>query len=557
MLTSLHVTDYGLAERIEVEFAAGMTAITGETGAGKSLVVDALGMALGDRGDVDRIRTGAERCEVAARLRIDGNDAVRDWLEGQDYPVEPECLLRRVFTRDGRSRGYINGQPATMQQLQALGELLIDIHSQHEHQSLLRRESHGHLIDAHGGHGALLAAVAEHSRAWRELNTRLRRLESDREGIAARRELLAFQVSELDRLAPAAGEIETLEREQKLLANAEQVLEDSRVLLALGEDEGSDVRATLHRARQLAQGLAGHAIELAGCADLFESARIQVDEALREIAAFAAGVEVDPARLRAVDERLDGYWRLARKHSVEPGALAGLHQRLAEALAALDGDGEDLSTVRKALADHETAYREAAATLSAARREAAATFSAAVDAQLAALAMASARLRVALHPRRDDEPNPQGAETLEFLISTNPGEPPRPLARIASGGELSRISLAIQVIAAEKTRVPVLVFDEVDVGIGGATAATVGQLLRRLGARGQVIAITHQPQVASHAHQHLVVTKTSADGTTSSALQSLSTAERIGEIARMLGGARITTKTSAHARELLAQGEME
>ncbi len=563
MLTSLNVTDYSLAEQLEVEFATGMTAITGETGAGKSLVVDALGMALGDRGDIDRIRTGAERCEVAARFEVAGNAAVRDWLQGQDYPIEPECLLRRIFTRDGRSRGYINGQTATMQQLQTLGELLIDIHSQHEHQSLLRRETHGQLLDDHGDHGALLAAVAEPCRAWRELNTRLHQRESDREGLAARRELLAFQVAELDRLAPVTGELAALEREQKLLANAGQVLDDCRALLALGggdgdgDGDGSDVRATLYRAQQLALSLVAAGAEVASCAELFDSARIQVDEALREIEVFATRVEVDPARLQAVDERLDSYYRLARKHGAAPGALSELHQRLAAELAELSGDGEDLAALRATLERHEKAYRSAAAALSRAREKTAASFSAAVNAQLAALGMASAHLSVAMQARRDDDPHPLGAETLEFLISTNPGQPPRPLAKVASGGELSRISLAIQVVAAAQTRIPVLVFDEVDVGIGGATAAVVGQLLRRLGERGQVIAITHLPQVASCAHHHLAVSKVASGERTLTQLQMLAAAARVDEIARMLGGARITQKTVAHARDLLAQAALE
>jgi DNA repair protein RecN (Recombination protein N) len=565
VLTSLNVTDYSLAEQLEVEFAAGMTAITGETGAGKSLVVDALGMALGDRGDIDRIRTGAERCEVAARFEVAGNAAVRDWLQGQDYPIEPECLLRRIFTRDGRSRGYINGQTATMQQLQTLGELLIDIHSQHEHQSLLRRETHVQLLDDHGDHGALLATVAEPCRAWRELNTRLHQRESNREGLAARRELLAFQVAELDRLAPVTGELAALEREQKLLANAGQVLDDCRALLALGggdgdgdgDGDGSDVRATLYRSQQLALSLVAAGAEVASCAELFDSARIQVDEALREIEVFATRVEVDPARLQAVDERLDSYYRLARKHGSEPGALSELHQRLAAELAELSGDGEDLAVLRATLERHEKAYRNAAAALSRAREKTAASFSAAVNAQLAALGMASARFSVAIQARRDDDPNPLGAETLEFLISTNPGQPPRALAKVASGGELSRISLAIQVVAAAQTRIPVLVFDDVDGGSGGATAAVVGQLLRRLGERGQVIAITHLPQVASCAHHHLAVSKVATGERTLTQLQMLAAPARVDEIARMLGGTRITQKTVAHARDLLAQAALE
>lgn len=292
---------------------------------------------------------------------------------------------------------------------------------------------------------------------------------------------------------------------------------------------------------------------LEACVELFDSARIQVEEALREIAAVAAGVEADPQRLQVLEARLDAYYRLARRHQVQPTELAELHQRLRAELDGLENPGRDLDALRKEQARCTAAYQTAAAELTDARQHAAEQFAAAVNARLVELGLGAARLEVALQPRPAGECPPAGAEALELLISTNPGQPPRPLAKIASGGELSRISLAIQVIAAERTRVPAMVFDEVDVGIGGATAATVGQLLRRLGSRGQVIAITHLPQVASHAHRHLVVTKTSAEGETTTALQPLAAAERVAEIARMLGGARVTAKTSAHARELLAQ----
>lgn len=559
VLTSLDITDYALAAHLEVEFEAGMTAITGETGAGKSLVVDALGMALGDRGDTDRIRAGAERCEIAARFLIVDNAAASIWLEAQDFPVEPECLLRRIFTRDGRSRGYINGRTATMQQLQELGDLLIDIHSQHEHQSLLRRETHGRLLDDFGVPHDLLARVAAAADAWRQCSDQLRQLENDRDQLAARTELLSFQVAELDRLAPLPGELDALEREHRLLGNTEQILASCRQLLALGGDgdDGPDLGALLARARHLAAELAAAGASLEACVELFDSARIQVEEALREVAAAAAGAEADPQRLQALEARLDAYYRLARRHRVPPADLADLHQQLRAELDALDNPGRDLDALRKEQARCAVVYQTDAAVLTDARRRAAEQFATAVTARLAALGLGAAHLEVTLQARAVGECHPAGAETLELLISTNPGQPPRPLARIASGGELSRVSLAIQVIAAERTQIPAMVFDEVDVGVGGATAATVGQLLRRLGSRGQVITITHLPQVASYAHRHLVVTKTSVDGDTTTALRPLSATERIEEIARMLGGARVTAKTSAHARELLAQAGLE
>lgn len=555
MLTSLDITNYALAAHLELEFESGMTVITGETGAGKSLVVDALGMALGDRGETGRIRAGAERCEISARFEITDNAAANAWLDAQDYPVEPECLLRRVFTRDGRSRGYVNGRSATMQQLQELGDLLIDIHSQHEHQSLLRRDTHGRLIDEFGSHQDLLARTTATAASWRRCNDRLRALEGDREQRAARLELLSFQVGELDRLAPLAGELETLEREHRLLGNTEQILTGCRQLLALGGegDDGADLGALLSRARQLAADLLAAGADVQASLELFDSARIQVEEALRDVAAVAAGVDADPGRLQALEARLDGYYRLARRHQVAPGQLAELHGQQRTELDGLENPGRDLDALRKEQASCAAAYQATAAELTQARQRAADQFAAAVNTRLGELGLDAAQLEVRLLPRPAGECHPAGAETLELLISTNPGQPPRPLAKIASGGELSRISLAIQVIAAERTRVPAMVFDEVDVGIGGATATIVGQLLRRLGNRGQVIAITHLPQVASHAHQHLVVTKTTAAGDTTTTLQPLADAERVAEIARMLGGARITAKTSAHARELLAQ----
>jgi DNA repair protein RecN (Recombination protein N) len=559
VLTSLDITDYGLVAHLEIEFRGGMTAITGETGAGKSLVVDALGMALGDRGDTDRVRAGAERCEIAARFDISANAAATAWLAAQDYPLERECLLRRVFTRDGRSRGYINGRTATMQQLQELGDLLIDIHSQHEHQSLLRRETHAGLVDDFGGHGHLLSAVAEASRAWHRCDARLRSLEGDREQAEARRELLSFQLAELDRLAPLAGEPEALEHEHRVLANVGQILDGCRELLALGGDGegGTDVGALLHRAAQRAWELAGAGARLESCAELLDTARIQVEEALREAAACATAIEADPARLQALEERLDAYFRLARRHQVAPGALADLHGRLRDELGALDHPELSLAALRAERERCAAEYQAAAAELSAARRDAARQLAERVNARLAELGLGAARLAIELHARPGADPHPAGAETLELLIATNPGQPPRPLARIASGGELSRISLAIQVVAAERTRVPAMVFDEVDVGIGGATAAVVGQLLRRLGGGGQVIAITHLPQVASHAHQHLAVSKTAAGAGVVTTLQTLGADARIDELARMLGGARITAKTLAHARDLLAQAALE
>lgn len=555
MLTNLTVNNFALAEHLEMDFHAGTTTLTGETGAGKSLVVDALGMALGDRADGERIRIGADKAEIAATFAIQANRAARAWLEANDYNRGDECLLRRVITREGRSRGYINGQPVAMQQLQELGELLIDIHSQHEHQSLLRRETHRLLIDDFAGAGALVAQVAGDYQRWRQAADRLAELETNADAINAQRELLGFQLNELAQLALAEGELTQLEQEQRHLANADSLLATARQVLELcagGEgDIPFDLTTGLRRATQLLHALADKTTVLREAANLLDSARIQVDEAIGELHHQLHRLESDPARLQWVEERLGAIHQLARKHRVAGDRLPDLHQRLAAELDAL-GDAEALETLSATVAELLARYHGSAQELSTARAQAATVFVAAANEQLAKLAMAGATIEVALTPLADGRCSVHGRETVELLIRTNPGQPHRPLAKVASGGELSRVSLAIQVIAARHSTIPTLVFDEVDVGIGGATATVVGQLLRQLGERGQVICVTHLPQVASAAHHHLVVSKTQDSDHAETSLRALQTEDRIQEIARMLGGLTTTQQTLAHAREMLA-----
>jgi DNA repair protein RecN (Recombination protein N) len=554
LLTSLTVNNFTLVERLEVDFRAGMTAITGETGAGKSLVVDALGMALGDRGDTDRIRQGADKAEVAAVFELAGNSPAHQWLRDNDVEGDSEatCLLRRVLTREGRSRGYINGRPATMQQLQQLGELMIDIHSQHEHQSLLRRDTHRRLLDAFAGCEDLAARVRDLHRDWRDSQHRLQALEEDAGESQARRELLEFQVGELDDLSPAEDELSELERDQQLLANAEQILRDSNAVLALCRegDEQGDALGFVGRSLSLLENMPERSDALNEAQGMLDNARIQIEEAAREIQGYIDGFDMDPARLQSIEERLSAIYQMARKHRVLPAELPDLHHRLREELDSLGGGEGDLDTLRARVEEKRKALAGGADKLSTVRRKAAGKFADTVNAQLASLAMTGAELGVDLS--ENPAPTAQGNETVELLVSTNPGQPKKPLARVASGGELSRISLAIQVVAARHTDIPTLVFDEVDVGVGGAVAEVVGRLLRELGNRGQVICVTHLPQVASCAHQHLSVSKTSGAHSAESALLTLDPAQRVEEIARMLGGARITAQTKAHAEEMLS-----
>jgi DNA repair protein RecN (Recombination protein N) len=558
VLTAITIHNFTLVEQLEIDFAPGMSAVTGETGAGKSLVLGALGMALGDRADTDRIRRGADRLEVAALFDIASIPAAHQWLTdndfetGNDFQEQCECLLRRILTKEGRSRGTINGQPATMSQLRELGEMLIDIHSQHEHQSLLRRDTHRLLLDNYAGTSALANTVKQQYQAWLQLSKRLQQLENQSDELAERKALLQFQVEELDQLGLADGELDALEQEQQLLANAESILRDSNHLLEIcSQAEEFNLLEGIHKALHLLQGMPQKTPALEEAEKLMTSASIEIDEASREVQRHLDRFELDPEKLQAVEDRLSAIFQLARKHRVQPDELAAKHSTLKSELTQLDGGAEDIEALRTQLDEAATQYLSTAKQLSKQRQTAAKTLADAVSKHFDDLAMAGARFVPELTPLTEGQFSADGIETIEFLIATNPGDPPRPLQKIASGGELSRISLAIQVIAAQNSTIPTLVFDEVDVGIGGATADVVGKLLKKLGEKGQVICVTHQPQVAACAHQHLLASKQTRDDHAHSNLTRLPDEERINEIARMLGGAKVTERTLDHAREML------
>ncbi len=553
MLIALTVKNFTLVESLEVDLKPGMTVLTGETGAGKSLVVDALAMALGDRADTDRIRSGADRAEVSALFDLNTAEHVVDWLKRNDFDADNECLLRRLLTREGRSRGYINGQPATMQQLRELGEMLIDIHSQHEHQSLLRKQVHRQLLDDFAGCADKASEIKHLYRQWSATRQKLQQLENSSAELSAQRDLLRFQIDELDQLNLAEGEFEKLEHEQQMLANADAILQDSQALDQLcSNDEGFNLQDTLGKALHILNNIPNKPTALEEAEKLLSSAKIEIEEASREIQHHLDSFELDPERLQEVEERLGAIYQLARKHRISPNELQQKHAALNQALKAIDGDENNAATLNQQLDQLATHYCTLADELTKQRTGSAQQFAASIEEQFAELSMAGARFLPRLTPIPDQGFGMHGRETIEFLISTNPGEAAKPLARIASGGELSRISLAIQVIAARSSSIPTLVFDEVDVGIGGATAEVVGRLLRQLGHKGQVICVTHQPQVAASAHHHLLVSKQSNQQVTHSHIVSLSKPGRADEIARMLGGSKITDATLNHAKELLS-----
>ncbi|GAB2508436.1 DNA repair protein RecN [Microbulbifer agarilyticus] len=549
MLLHLSISQFTLVDQLELEFGNGTSTLTGETGAGKSITLDALGLALGDRGNGELVRAGAKRADIHATFDISNHEEARTWLEEQEMDAEREVILRRTISADGRSRAYINGQPVTLMQLRTLGEQLIDIHSQHEHQSLLKKDTHRRLLDEYAHAEGHSAEVRIHYKTWQDQYRRYRRLADSAEETQARRDLLEYQLEELAQLDLKPGELEELESEQRQLANAGDILNGSYQLAAMLNGGEGDIAEQLHRALQLVSAMPEQSPALAEVAQMLDSARIQIDEAGSTLSRHIDSFEMNPERLTEVEERLSAIYSIARKHRIQPTQLAELQQQWQQELEEI-GAPDALDKLANECKKLEQAFRVAAGKLSKLRIAAAKKLADAVNSQLADLAMPHARVELALTAQ--EKPTATGLEEVEILIATNPGQPARALGKIASGGELSRVSLAIQVVTAQTSRTPTLVFDEVDVGIGGATGDVVGKLLRQLGERGQVICVTHLAQVAARAHRQYLVEKHSDGEAAFVALRELKDAERSAEVARMLGG-EATAQSLAHAEEMLTR----
>ncbi|MEW6178005.1 MAG: DNA repair protein RecN [Pseudomonadota bacterium] len=556
MLVHLSVHNYAIVEHLDLELKRGMSVISGETGAGKSIMLDALGLTLGDRADSSVVRIGADKADILASFDLDDIPDARAWLAERDMDSEGPCILRRVITAEGRSRGYINGTPCPQGDLKALGELLIDIHSQHEHQSLLKTDTHRRLLDEYSGSQELARQVQLAAQRWRQTRQTLERLSNSSDEQRARHQLLSYQLEELENLALGENELEQLEQEHKNLANAEQLLGACRQVMELcSESDAGNVLSALTSSLQRLTAFQNQPQALSEAVNLLASAQIQVEEAIGELNRFVDHFDADPERQQMLEERLDTIYTLARKHRIQPSELPNLHQQLLEELEGLNADDEAVERLGEELAAYARHYEEKAGELSRNRQAAAEELASAVETEIQRLGMPGGRFSVQLKPAAEGEYTPYGLEQVEFLVSANPGQPLRPLAKVASGGELSRISLAIQVITAQTSRVPTLVFDEVDVGIGGPTAEIVGQLLRRLGERGQVLTVTHLPQVAAQGHHHLFVHKARGNDETRTAVAELDQAGRVEEIARMLGGVDLTEQSLAHARQMVTSAQ--
>lgn len=554
MLRSLSIRDFVIVDTLDLDFSAGFTVFTGETGAGKSILIDALALVLGERADAGVVREGAARASISATFLT--HPALDAWLAERELAGDDDTvLLRRTVDASGRGKAFINGAAATLAQLREVGDQLVDIHGQHAHQQLLRPDAQRHLFDAHAGLTEQAGAVAEAWRAWRAARAQREAVEHQSREMQLERERLEWQVGELDKLAPQAGEWEEIQAEYNRLSHAAGLIDGSRAALdALSESDGavaSVLNGVVHRLQQLADVDPGLRDVLAA----LEPALVQVDEAAHSLTRYVDRLELDPERLQAVEERMQALHTTARKYRLPPeqlpDELLARRQQLDDLQAA-----QDINKVLAREAAARAAYLTLAQHLSAARAVAAAALSAAVTDAMQGLSMAGGTFAVALHPLEEGQSH--GLEQVEFLVAGHAGVTARPLARVASGGELARISLAISVITSEAAPTPTLIFDEVDTGIGGAVAEVVGRRLQELGRSRQVLCVTHLPQVAAQAGAHLLVSKESktdkAGAVTRSRIRLLDAEGRVSETARMLGGATVTATTVQHAEEMLAQG---
>lgn len=552
MLAQLTISNFAIVRELEIDFHSGMTAITGETGAGKSIAIDALGFCLGGRAEGDMVRAGASRADLCARFALKDTPAAQRWLEANQLEDGRECLLRRVISSDGRSRGFINGTAVPLSQLRELGQLLIQIHGQHAHQQLVKAEHQKSLLDGYTGEGELTLQMADRYRQWHQSCRDLAQHQQQSQERLARAELLQYQLKELNEFQPLPGEFEQIDEEYKRLANSGQLISTSQQALTLMADgEDANLQSQLYAARQLVTELAGMDSKLTSVLDMLEEATIQLTEASDELRHYCDRLDLDPNRLFELEQRISRQISLARKHQVSPEELPAFYQALLDEQQLLDDQADSLETLSLAVSKHHQQALATAEQLHALRVASANELAGLITASMHTLSMPHGLFTIDVK-FEENHLTAEGADRIEFRVTTNPGQPMQPIAKVASGGELSRIALAIQVITAQKMETPALIFDEVDVGISGPTAAVVGRLLRQLGDSTQVMCVTHLPQVAGCGHHHFYVSKETDGEMTETHMRPLDKRARLQELARLLGGSEVTRNTLANAKELLA-----
>ena len=555
MLQTLSLRDFVIVDQLELDFSSGFTVLTGETGAGKSILLDALSLVLGERADSSQIREGCSRAEISALFRIDPQqiEHFNQWLDEQSFPLEDggqSLLLKRTVEANGRSRAFINGSVATLVQLRETGDQLVDIHGQHAHQLLLKGGAQRELLDRHANHLDLVTEVSQLFKTLNESRRKLEQAENAGQDIERERERLEWQLEELTELSPQEGEWATIQGEQARLANGAKIISGCQEAIDALSDADNSVESTLSKASANISTLAEHDSALSDISQALESAQIQIDEAVHGLNRYLQKLDLDPARLSEVEERMQALHGAARKYRTEADDLPKLLLDTTERLEALTAS-QNIEALRERVKQEELAYLKQAKQLSQKRSKAALDLGKQVTTAMQDLSMAGGQLEITLLPLA--EGGAHGLEQFEFLVAGHAGSTPRSLAKVASGGELARISLAISVITSKASFTPTLIFDEVDAGIGGAVAETVGKLLRQLGQSHQILCVTHLPQVAAQGNHHLKVSKSQAGDKTLSQVMPLGRPERVEEVARMLGGATITDTTRRHARELLEQ----
>ncbi len=558
MLTEIHINNLITIHTLHLDFNTQTTVITGETGAGKSILIDAIELALGNRASNDKVRPGQEKAEISVCFDVSKLPDAKAWLDHYDLSNEHnECMLRRVVHQDGRSKCFINGMPTTLQPLRELGELLIQIHGQHEHQSLLKTDYQRNILDHYAGHQHLLDKVHHLSTEWHTLNNQINELRQRVSDRNTRLTFLNFQLQELKALQLTQDEFSTLDLEHKQLAHADELLQNLHSALnSLTDDEENSALASIHQALQALEAVQKIDPKISTWVESLNTAMIQISDTENDLRHYLNSVEIDPIRLKWVEDRISALFDMARKHKINPQELYDLQCKLSSELNELENSDLQLNDLEKKLGIIENQYRDQAEKLSQSRMKAAGNLNTIITKTMHELSLTHAQFDVYLEHDDTSTISPHGLEKIVFRIKTNAGQTMQPLAKIASGGELSRIGLAIHLATADKHSTPTLIFDEVDVGIGGGTAEIVGKLLRKLGGSHQVICITHQPQVAAKGHHHLRVVKAQSEHATRTEVKVLSQEERTQELARMLGGVEITPTTLAHARELVGVGEL-
>lgn len=552
MLVSIAIKNFAIVRQLEVHWHNQMTTITGETGAGKSIAIDALAQSLGERSDAGMVRAGASKAEISTEFDISNLPQATTWLKQNDLFTDNECILRRVISKEGRSQGYINGSRVPASMLKDLGNLLVSIHGQHAHQLLTKSEHQRALLDAYANNQGLLTEVAESYKLCQSKQKELRQLIERQQEFSAQQQLLKYQVEELDKADIVPGEFAEIEQEHKRLHNAQSLLTDSQQALnILMEEDSGNAYSAMQSALSLIQRSANIDSNLNQSLELIDSALIQLQEGSNELRHYCDSLELNPERLFEVEQRLDLMIDLARKHQIAPEQLPEHHQQLAQELNSLSHSDERIVELEQELAQAREAFDLHCQKLTLVRTEFAKKLNIKISNSMAELNMAGAQFEIQLTDMAE-QANKYGAEKVEFLVSANPGQPLQPLGKVASGGELSRISLAIQVIIAQKVTTPTLLFDEVDVGVSGPTASAVGKLMKKLSNNTQVICVTHLPQVACYGHQQQFVKKVTEHEQTETSMTALDNGGRVDELARLLGGDQISATTKANAQELLS-----